>query len=110
MCLKVVAPQQLFGFLGCLTCISYAGRFTGDLLSQLSYTPIFDSLSDSFRIITVHGGFVKLFLMFFDQLYSFIVFSQKKSQQGSICQCGMGVRSVEYGIDIICVIFDFFRI
>ena len=41
VCLKVVAPQQLFGFLGCLTCFSYAGRFTGDLLSQLSYTPKF---------------------------------------------------------------------
>ena len=41
VCRKVVAPQQLFSFLGCLTCISYAGCFTGDLLSQLSYTPIF---------------------------------------------------------------------
>ena len=35
-------------------------------LSQLSYTPTFDSLSDSFRIITACREFVKLFLMFFD--------------------------------------------
>ena len=81
VCLKVVAPQQLFGFLGCLTCISYAGRFTGDLLSQLSYTPIFGSLSDSFCIIAGRRFFVKRFLSKYEKYYSCIIPTEKPCEK-----------------------------
>ena len=42
-------------------------------LSQLSYTPIFGLLSDSFRIIAIEGWFVKRFFLFFAVYFQIVL-------------------------------------
>ena len=72
-------------------------------LSQLSYTPMFCSLSDSFRIIAQWAEMSRGNFYFFDLI-------EKKGEKIGIGQRRMGIGRVQDGIYVVGIVFDLFGI